>query len=197
MRGAAHERYGAALTEGLLMASRDGVKFKRWNEAFLRPGIEREGTWNYGHQYIAWHVVETKSALEGAPNELSLYAGESYWTGDGSAVRRYTLRLDGFVSVEASMSGGEIVTKPIRFSGRQLTLNFSTSAAGSVRVEIQDSSGRPMPGFAGEDCSPLFGDTIERAVTWKHGTNVGALAGKPVRLRFALQDADVYAYRFK
>ena len=56
------------------MASRDGVTFKRWNEAFLPPGIEREGTWNYGQQYIAWHVVETKSALEGAPNELSLYA---------------------------------------------------------------------------------------------------------------------------
>ena len=38
------------------MSSRDGVKFKRWNEAFLPPGIEREGTWNYGQQYIAWHA---------------------------------------------------------------------------------------------------------------------------------------------
>ncbi len=42
------------------MASRDGVKFKRWNEAFLTPGIERPGTWHYGQQYIAWHVVETE-----------------------------------------------------------------------------------------------------------------------------------------
>ena len=106
LRATASQRYGTAITEGLLMASRDGVKFKRWNEAFLRPGIERPGAWHYGHQYIAWHVVETASALSGAPHELSLYAGESYWTGKGSAVRRYTLRLDGFVSINAPMSGG-------------------------------------------------------------------------------------------
>ncbi len=40
----------------------------------LAPGPERPGTWNYGQQYIAWQVVETASDLEGAPNELSLYA---------------------------------------------------------------------------------------------------------------------------
>jgi hypothetical protein len=197
LRAAASERYGSALSEGLLMASRDGVNFKRWNEAFLPPGIEREGTWNYGHQYLAWHVVETKSDLPGAPNELSLYAVESYWTPPGSALRRYTLRLDGFVSVQAPMSGGELLTVPVRFSGRELTLNFATSAAGSVRVEIQDEQGRPLPGFALADCPPHFGDTVERAVTWRKGRDVSSLAGQAVRLRFVLQDADVYAFRFR
>jgi hypothetical protein len=163
-RAKANQRYGTAITEGLFMASRDGVRFKRWNEAFMRPGIEREGTWNYGQQYIAWQVVETKSALEGAPNELSLYAGENYWTGTSSAVRRYTLRLDGFVSVNAPMRGGELVTKPITFTGSKLALNFSTSAAGSVRVEIQDADGRALPGFALDDCEETFGDSIEREI---------------------------------
>ena len=196
-RAAASERYGSALTETVLMASRDGVTFKRWEEAFLPPGIEREGTWNYGHQYVAWHVIETKSDLPGAPNELSFFATESYWTPPGSALRRYTLRLDGFVSVQAPMSGGELVTKPVRFTGRQLRLNFSTSAAGSVRVELQDEAGRPLPGFSLEDCPPLFGDSVERPVSWRSGTDVGALAGQAVRLRIVLQDADVYAYQFK
>ena len=195
-RAQASERYGVAITEGLFMASRDGVKFKRWNEAFLRPGIERAGTWAYNNQQIGWQVVETKSALEGAPDELSLYATESYWTGSSSALRRYTLRLDGFVSVNAPMSGGEIITKLIRFKGTRLTLNFATSAAGGVRVEIQDVNGKALPGFALEDCPPLFGDTIERTVTWKNGGDVSSLAGKPVRLRFVLQDADVYAFQF-
>ena len=196
-RAAASERYGSALTETVLMASRDGVTFKRWEEAFLPPGIEREGTWNYGHQYVAWHVIETKSDLPGAPNELSFFATESYWTPPGSALRRYTLRLDGFVSVQAPMSGGELVTKPVRFTGRQLRLNFSTSAAGSVRVELQDEAGRPLPGFSLEDCPPLFGDSVERPISWRSGTDVGALAGQAVRLRIVLQDADVYAYQFK
>jgi len=195
-RARASLRYGTALTEGLLMASRDGLKFKRWNEAFLRPGIERQGTWNYGQQYIAWHLVETKSALEGAPDELSLYACESYWTGASSALRRYTLRVDGFVSVNASMSGGELLTKPFVFEGRELRLNFSTSAAGGVQVEIQDPSGRPLPGLALADCPPVFGDAIERAVTWKSGGDVSRLANRFVRLRFVLRDADLFAFRF-
>lgn len=198
LRAGLVERYGTALTEGLLMTSRDGVKFKRWNEAFMRPGIERPGTWFYGSHYPAWQIVETKSALEGAPNELSFYATENYWTGEATsgALRRYTLRLDGFVSASAPMSGGELLTRPLTFQGAKLALNLATSAAGEVRVEIQDADGKPLPGFALEDCPPIFGDSIERTVTWKGGGDVSALAGKPVRLRFTLKDADVFAFRF-
>ena len=195
-RAAASQRYGTAITEGLLMTSRDGVLFHRFNEAFLRPGIERAGTWNYGQQYIAWHVVETKSSLPDAPNELSLYAGESYWTGTSSELRRYTLRIDGFVSASAPFKGGELVTKPITFRGQRLVLNFSTSAAGGVQVEIQDASGRPLPGFALADCPEVFGDSLSRTVTWKQGADLASLAGKPVRLRFVLKDADVYSFQF-
>jgi hypothetical protein len=196
LRAAASERYGTAITEGLLMASRDGVRFKRWNEAFLRPGLERPGSWNYGQQYIAWHLVETGSTLAGAPNELSLYASESYWTGQGSAVRRYTLRLDGFVSVSAPMRGGELITRPVRFSGTDLHLNFATSAAGALRVELQRPDGQAIPGFALADCHALFGDTVDRVVTWKEDANVGSLQGQPVQLRIELKDADLYALRF-
>lgn len=196
-RSKAGERYGTAITEALMMASRDGVNFKRWNEAFLRPGIEREGTWNYGHQYLAWHVVETKPVLEGAPNELSLYATESYWTGTSCALRRYTLRLDGFVSVNAPMKGGEIVTKPITFTGSKLLLNFATSAAGSIRVEIQDTEGRALSGFTQKNCEETYGDAIERQIAWTGGKELSSLAGKQVRLRFVMKDADLYAYRFQ
>jgi len=145
MRSSASQRYGTAISEGLLMSSRDGVLFHRFNEAFLRPGIEREGTWNYGHQYIAWHVVETKSALPGAPNELSLYAGESYWTGTSSELRRYTLRIDGFVSAAAPFAGGELVTKPLVFRGNRLVLNFATSAAAASRWRSRTRPASPCP----------------------------------------------------
>ena len=196
-RSKASDRYGMAITEGLFMSSRDGVKFNRWNDAFLPPGIERPGTWNYGHQYIAWHPVETKSALEGAPNELSFYATESYWTGESSELRRYTLRLDGFVSIRAPMSGGELTTKPLTFTGKALTMNFATSAAGGIQVEIQDATGKPIPGFSIADAQPTFGDSINRTVTWKNGSDVSTLAGKPVRLRFVLNDGDLYSIKFE
>lgn len=196
LRASAVGRYGTAFTEGLLMASRDGVTFKRWNEAFLPPGIERKGTWQYGQQYIAWHVVETKSEFPGAPNELSLYATEDYWHGPGGKVRRYTLRLDGFVSIRAPMKGGELLTKPLVFSGKRLELNFASSAAGGIRVEIQNAAGQPIKGYSLADCPPIFGDSVQRTVTWKHGADVSQLAGQTVRLRFELKDADLYALQF-
>ncbi|MEZ5278310.1 MAG: hypothetical protein R3F07_18155 [Opitutaceae bacterium] len=196
-RSSAQLRYGTALSESLLMSSRDGVEFARWPEGFLRPGPERSGTWNYGHQYLAWHLVETASSLGvDGPNELSLYAVENYWMETGSALRRYTLRLDGFVSLNAPAAGGECLTRPIVFNGSELRLNFASSIAGDVRVEIQDETGRALEGFRLDECDPVFGDAIDRPVTWKNGPDVRTLSGRPVRLRFVLKDADLYAYRF-
>lgn len=197
-RSSAQMRYGTALTESVLMCSRDGVEFTRWPEGFLRPGPERSGTWNYGHQYLAWHLVETPSSFApDGPPELSLYATEDYWLGQsGSVLRRYTLRLDGFVSLQAPHRGGEALTKPVTFSGHELRLNFATSVIGDVRVELQDLAGQPLPGFALDDCEPTFGDAIDRPVVWRDQPDLARHAGHPVRLRFALRDADLFAYRF-
>lgn len=197
LRSSSVKRFGEAITEGLFMTSRDGVTFNRWSEAFLRPGIERPGTWNYGHQFIGWTMIETKSDLPGAPNELSFYATESCWTDTSTLLRRYTMRLDGFVSVNAPMSGGEVVTKPFTFKGTSLQLNLSTAAAGSILVEIQDEKGNPIPGFTLKECEDIFGDAIERRVSWKNGFNTSSLQGLPIRLKFVIKDADLYSFIFK
>ena len=197
MRSAVSPRYGTAVTEGLLMTSRDGLNFHRWPEAFLRPGPQRPGQWKYGDNYVAWHAVETVSDLPGAPNELSLYATAGYWTGKQAELRRYTLRLDGFVSASAKASGGELVTKPITFSGEELSLNFSSSAAGDVKVAIKNADGTAIPGFTLEDCPPVFGDSVDRVVQWKGGGDISALAGKSVRLQFFLSDADLFSFQFR
>jgi hypothetical protein len=84
----------------------------------------------------------------------------------------------------------------LKFSGERLEINFSTSAAGGVRVEIQDADGKPLPGFAASDCPEIVGDEIARTVSWKHGSDVRKLAGQVVRLRFELKDADLYSFRF-
>ena len=112
-------------------------------------------------------------------------------------VRRYTTRIDGFVSLHAPLSGGACLTKPLIFSGRNLVLNFATSAAGSLRVEIQDHEGIPVPGFSLDDSDEFFGDAIDRTANWAGGNDLSALSGRPVRLRFALKDADLYSIQFR
>ena len=76
-------------------------------------------------------------------------------------------------------------------------INYSTSAVGSVRAEIQDADGRPIEGYELHRSSEIFGDAIEQVVSWGDATDVGALAGSPVRLRFVMRDADLYSIRFR
>lgn len=131
--------------------------------------------------YIAWD-----NGIQTGPRELSFY----------NLGTRYTLRLDGFGSVSAGADGGELITKLLTFKGKALLVNFETRPGGSLRVEIQDAAGKPLDGLHLEDCQPLKGDEIEKAIAWKNGVDLAALAGKPMRLRFEIKDADLYALRF-
>ncbi len=112
-------------------------------------------------------------------------------------IRRYTLRPDGFASVQAGYQSSNLTTKPFRFDGNQLHLNYSTSAVGWIKVEVQDQAGQPVPGFSLADCAEIYGDKLDAVVTWKNNADVGALAGRTVRLRFSMSDADLYAVRFR
>ena len=205
---AVNKRFGTDYTDGGFMTSRDARRFHMWGEAFLRPGPVEQGRWVYGGNYQNWGIVETPAGRapdflrpllpDIAPRELTVYATEGGWFGSSRALRRHTLRVDGFVSAHASSAGGELITEAITFTGGRLILNFATSAAGSVRVEVQEArTGRGLEGFRLDECEDVFGDEIERTVRWTGGGDLGRLAGQPVRLRFALRDADLYSYRFQ
>lgn len=181
------------VSDGLFMSSRDGKTFKRWGEALIRPGLQ-PARWVNRNNLIAWGLLETASDIPDAPHELSLYSTENYYRGASCRLRRFTVRLDGFVSVQAPLRGGDFVTKPLVFSGKTLLLNFSTSAAGSIRIEVQDEEGKPLPGFTS---SEIVGDSVEYAVSWEHGGDLESLAGRPIRLRFVMKDADLYSIRFR
>lgn len=197
IRASRSQREGTAVTDGMFITSRDALRFSVWPESFIRPGLKLRDNWFYGDNYQSLGLVETSSTIEGAPDELSVYVSESSMQGTSSRWRRHTLRIDGFVSVQAPLSGGEMITKPITFSGDQLVINYSTSAAGSIQVEIQDMSRKPVPGFSLSESEEIYGDSLEQIVLWKGGSDLGALSGKPVRLRFVLKDADLYSFRFQ
>ena len=178
-------------SEAVLMTSRAGTtKYDRtFMEALIRPGLDFRN-WTSRSNYPACGIVQTGKA------ELSMYVEQQY--GQTTAqLRRFTLRLDGFASLHADYAIGEMITKPLTFTGSELHLNLATGAAGSVAVEIQDAAGQPIPGFALADCTAITGDDTDRVLTWKSGANVSALAGKAVRLRWVLKDADVFAFSFQ
>lgn len=189
-RAAVTERYGTAVTDGLFMSSRDGRHFHRWDEAFLRPGLRTRHNWSYGDNYIACDLIETASGEDDRPNELSLFATESYFTGEESRLRRYTLRLDGFASAFAPLGGGELITKPFTFAGARLGINYATSGGGSLRLQLRGTGDAVLA-----ESEAMYGDALDRTVKWTTG-NAARAAGQPVRLRVELKDADLYSFQF-
>jgi hypothetical protein len=171
-------------TDILLMTSRAGSTTydRHFKEAFIRPGLD-PARWGSRSNYAALNVVPT------SPSEMTIYHSVSG--------HRYVLRTDGFMSARAGFTKGELLTKPLTFSGKELILNYSTSAAGGMRIEIQDANGAPFSGFRLDDCHEIIGDEIERRVEWKQKADLGALQGKPVRLHFVMTECDLYSFRFR
>jgi hypothetical protein len=176
-------------SDAVLLTTRGGDHFDRtFLEGFVRPGVGPQN-WVSRTNYPALNVVPT------GPAEMSLYVAQDY-AQPTAHLRRYSLRLDGFAAVRAPYRGGELLTKPFTFTGRRLLLNVATSAAGGVRVEVQDADSRPIPGLTLADARELIGNEVERVAAWKAGEDVSSLAGRPVRLRFVMKDADLFALRF-
>jgi hypothetical protein len=98
------------------------------------------------------------------------------------------------------------VTHPVTFQGSKLLVDLDASLAMQkpgprrrfdeceVRVALEDQSGGKVEGFTADRCQPIF-ESGERAVRWE-GATVGSLAGKPVRLRFEMRNAALYAFQF-
>ncbi len=178
----------AGVSDTVFMTSRDGVHWNRFREAWVRPGPD-PANWTHRSNMVAWGIARTSA------DEWSMYISEHYgWL--TNRLRRLAVRPWGFAGIHADFAGGTVITHPLTFTGATLRLNAATSAAGSLRVEVQDAQGRPLPGFGLDDMAPWFGDALDAPMAWRNGGDLARLAGHPVRLRFELKDADLFALRF-
>ncbi len=178
------------ITDAVMMSSRDGIHWHRpFLEAWLRPGLDPRN-WTHRNNTPAIGILPLHETA------WSMYLSEHYGWPD-NRLRRLILRPWGFGSLNGGYRGGEVLTRPLTFTGTTLRLNYATSAVGSVQVEIQDAAtGVALPGFALSDMLPIYGDALDQTVAWQGNSRVDTLAGQPVRLRFALKDADLFALRF-
>jgi hypothetical protein len=194
-------------------ASTDGIKWQRYDrQPFL--GLGMKGEFDWASARMIYGVVPSVSG-----REIYMYYRASDWlhgwdrdernkqlltkAGLGASqniavLSRVVIRMDGFVSVRGEYTGGEFTTPLLKFTGSKLFLNVNTSATGIVRVEVLDINGIPLDGFKMEDCDRIHtSNEINRGVSWGGKSDVSFFAGKPVRLRFEIRDADLYAFQFK
>ncbi len=179
-------------TEPILMASRDGgCSFTRWPEALIPREAPHERDGNRSN-YLAAGLVR------GNAREFYLYATEGYKEGPSRRLRRFTCRVDGFVSVSASDCVGWLTTPPLVAEGRELWINAVTSPGGGVRAALLDEAGAELPGFGLKECVEFRGDAVDTRIGWKASSPGSALeSGRPIRLRFELRAADLYSLQFR
>ena len=114
-----------------------------------------------------------------------------------------TWRQDGFMSLDVETEG-RFTTRPITFTGGRLEVNAWTRYGGEIRVEVADISSEmstrkaaeAITGHTFEDCDAITGNHLKHTVTWKGESDLSAWAGTPVRLRFQMRRARLYAMQF-
>lgn len=172
--------------EPLFMSSRDGVHFHRWDEPVI-PGTAPKDRMGNRSNYMANGLV----SLPDNDREYSVYATEAYYEGPDSRLRRFTYRVDGFVSVRAGEEGGELLTKTLTFTDESLKLNFLTQDGGQIRVRLESPEGETLA-----ESQWLTGDELAHPVEWQAGADLQPLQGRAVRLRFSMKKADLYSIQF-
>ena len=189
------ERGMPKLTEMTLAYSRDGFHWHRPDRRAFIHAERNDRPWDRAYVHSAGGVCLVVG------DELWFYYGA--WSGRspkqgrqmyaGGATGIAILRRDGFASLDAGPEGGELTTRPVVFRGNRLFVNVS-NLHGELRVAVLDQGGKPINGLAAGECLPIGVDSTCAEVRWTSNADLGAVAGQPVRLRFALRAGSLFSF---
>ncbi len=191
-----------AIAPGELEQDRDWQRISQ--EAVFLPYGAKDKDWDWG----TISPYFTPQAIVVGDDIWFYYLGQkgrNWWTHTGDppkfdpgireplrGVGLATLRLDGFVSVETEREG-TLTTRPLVLLGDTLVVN-AKAQGGALVVEALDTEGKVVKGFASADCKPITTDSVRHVVTWKGEPDCHRLQARPIRLRFHLKNAKLYAF---
>ena len=190
-----HKRHDRNMLNYYIATSRDA---DNWDLTWVyagKPMIPRggDGAWDKG-------MLEPTSGIITHADKHWLYYGgcnerHGVWRKSDKRCKAglgvATLRLDGFVYLEAKDRAGTVVTKPFKLEGDKLQVNVQGD---EFRVEVLNKKGEPIPGFSAKEATKYKRvDDLRLKPTWKG--NLSTLKGKVIRLRFHLRNAKLYSFQ--
>ncbi|MBM3263145.1 MAG: hypothetical protein FJY97_06920 [candidate division Zixibacteria bacterium] len=177
-----------------LATSRDGIRFTRWRQPFLRLGPT--GAFDSKMLYMGVGLSADSGEIRqyyGGYDQLHDQASETQYQ---PAIGLARSRMDGFVSQDVGSSVGRLTTLPFTLEGNRLEINFDGSSRGWLKVELLDENFAAIPGFTEDKADRLAGNEVRRGVTWGGRADLTALMGRQLRLRFVGQSVKLYAFQF-
>ena len=197
--------------EMYLLHSRDGREWKRFLDH--RPFIPRGGDGGYDR-----FGAECTNQPLVVGDELWFYYGgmnvhHDWWifspdkrpdvpeahdwemAKNGHFLNLATLRLDGYVSLDATVREGWIETKPVFSTGARLFINGRCNDNGYIEVEVMDTWNNVWEEYGRDECAKFTGDAVRHQVNWSGRETVSEVPGA-VKLRFYLRNAELYGFQF-
>jgi hypothetical protein len=186
-----------------IASSRDLVRWSRPTRAsIIEPGPP--GAWNDGAHYTASNILvdDEKITMYYAAFNNGHGGSDLSDPNRGKNIGQSgmaTWRRDGWVSLtngstEGLGNPGQVTTKPITFDGKSLHVNAIVRSGGELRVELLDADGNAISGYAEAQAVPITGNQLDATVAWTGGNAFADLAGRAVKLRFTLLNADLYSF---
>lgn len=187
-------------TDLTLAYSRDGFNWHRPDRRPFIAGTRQPGSWERGYIQSVGGVCTIMGdelwfyyiGFRGDPTNLN-----PDWKLNGMYAHGSTgiarLRRDGFASMNTTGDeAGTLTTKLFTLSGRYLYVNVDCPH-GELRAELLDESGNVIPPFTAAACSTTITSATCHQLHWPDA-DLTALHGKPVRIRFTLIRAKLYAF---
>lgn len=109
-----------------------------------------------------------------------------------SAIGLATLRLNGFVSLNAGQQLSTVTTRILQNANGPLLINADASN-GTLRAELIDADGNTIPGYSAVDCIPINKDRIVQVIRWKKHRELPQ-AVNMFRIKFEMMNTELYGF---
>ena len=198
----------ASTIDGQIAFSRDGLFWSRSDRRTILPlGKEGDGDESIAHFWRSglvelpdghWGCPYTGNyAIHGYPADKE---DELFPKRRPRQIRWALWRPHRLCGLRAEAEGRFTVPALYRAQD-ELRLNYRCEPGGWIQVELLDKATSlmvpdtdPAPGFSFDECERLTGDSEDRVVTWKGGSDISAL-GDVVSIRIRMLGAKLFAYR--
>ncbi len=185
------KRGATGIIDVQLVTSRDGL---HWHRCSDRSPVIPLGP----HAYDAGSIFGLCNAPVFVGDEMWMYYTAVTTPHGGlppekqQSIALATWRIDGLASLQAKETPGTIETHEFIPEGTLLSVNVGVGK-GRLMVEVLDAAGKTIEGYEKEACVIENQDAVKLPVRWK---NAEALPkGVPIRLRFHLQNGNLFSYR--